>query len=83
MINYYQMQQDFILQEGISDPDIYTYIQSISEVLESINSKSQADIRRLSIAKENLKKIKSYSRRLQQENDHLKEQIQVLEEKKE
>ncbi len=64
-------------------PCIASYIQSVSEVLQSITPRSRRDERRIEIAKQSLKEVRRHSRRLQERVNILEEQVQVLEESKE
>jgi hypothetical protein len=80
-INFYQMQNNFIINEGKPpDPDINAYVQSLEEIINSIVPRSHMDMRRLSLARENIKNIRRHGKRLQQENSTLKEKLRVLEE---
>jgi hypothetical protein len=60
------MQNNFIINEGKPpDPDINAYVQSLEEIINSIVPRSHMDMRRLSLARENIT---------------LKEKLRVLEE---
>lgn len=80
MTNFYEMQKRFILKEGHSPPDMNSYIQALEEALSSLCPASMRDGRRIAIAKENLKNIKSQHRKLQTQHQELQERILQLEE---
>jgi hypothetical protein len=76
------MTREFLLGEGKA-PCLASYIQSISEVLESVTPRSRTDERRIAMAKSNLVEVRRHARRLQERVTVLEEQVQVLEESKE
>jgi len=78
-----KMHQDFILNEGIINPGIGSYIQSLMDVLSRFTPKTVGDSRRLEIAKENLNNIRKHVRRLEERVGTLEEQIKIFEENKE
>lgn len=69
---------DFILNEGKNPPSLDSYIQSLEETLNSLHPSSQTDRRRLEIARENLRNVRRFSRRIQNRNQELEEQVRVL-----
>ena len=72
------------LSEGKNeDIGIREYVQALSETLGSFKPRTLTEQRRLAVAKQQLKEIKSHSRRLQERVTHLEEQINILEENKE
>lgn len=80
MTNFYEMQKQFILNEGQVAPDMNSYIQALEEALSSLAPNSMRDRRRIAIAKENLRNIKSQHRKLQMAHQELQERILQLEE---
>lgn len=64
-------------------PDWKAYLQSIEEALGSIRIRSQRDSRRVELAKHNLKEIKRYMRKMEEQVVTLEEQLKILEEKSE
>jgi hypothetical protein len=76
------MTREFLLGEGKA-PSLASYIQSISEVLESVTPRSRTDERRIAMAKSNLVEVRRHARRLQERVSILEEQVHVLEESKE
>ena len=74
--NFEQMTKGFIVREGVSaPPDAHAYLQSISEVLDSIAPRTRTESRRLSVARENLNHLRRQVKRMS-------EQIKVFEEQK-
>jgi hypothetical protein len=71
----------FLLNEA-TKPTLASYIQSVTEVLQSITPRSRTDARRIEIASENLREIRRYTKRLQERVSVLEEQVKVLEESK-
>ena len=76
------MTREFLLGERKA-PSLGSYIQSVSEVLESITPRSRTDERRIEMARESLKEVRRHTRRLQEHVNVLEEQVRVLEESKE
>lgn len=80
MTNFVEMQKRFIMNEGHSPPDMNSYIQALEEALSSIKPSTMKDHRRIAIAKENLRNIRSQHRKLQAEHKELQERVVQLEE---
>ena len=81
-MDFRRMTREFLLGESKPPPSIASYIQSISEVLESITPRSRTDERRIEIASSSLKEVRRHTRRLQERVGVLEEQVKVLEESK-
>jgi hypothetical protein len=81
-MDFRRMTREFLLGES-RPPSLASYIQSVSEVLESVTPSTQRDQRKIEVAKANLQEVRRYTRRLQERVSVLEEQIQVLEESKE
>ena len=82
MVNFRQMTRKFLMGEAHA-PSLASYLQSISEVLDSVTPRSQRDGRRIEMAKSSLREVRRHTRRLQERVTLLEEQVQVLEESKE
>lgn len=81
MIDFDRLTKDFIVSEGGSKkPTVYSYIQSLSEIVNNLTPRSQTDQRRIQMAREHLKEIKRHTRRLEEQVITLEEQVKVLEE---
>ena len=73
-VDYYKLTKEFLINEGqLPDANILTYVQALSETIANMKPSSQAEGRRLAMAKQQLKEIKKFAKRMQ-------EQINVLEE---
>ena len=62
--------------------EIYSCIQGLGMILESLRAHSIKEANSLNIARKHLREIKRQSRRLIEENKELNEKLQILEEKK-
>ena len=82
MIDLRKMTREFLLGEN-KRPDWKAYLQSIDEALSSIRIRSQRDSRRVELAKHNLKEIRRYMRRMEEQVTTLEEQLKMLEEQSE
>ena len=82
MVDFRKMTREFIVGEAQA-PSLYSYMQSISEVLSAITPRSQTDGRRIEMAKASLREVRRHARRLQERVSLLEEQVKVLEESKE
>ena len=71
--DFYSMTKRFLLGEGKSKPSLASYVQSLSEIVDSFNPRSKTESRRVEIAKEHLREIRKRSRVLE-------ERLHVLEE---
>ena len=79
-INFNNLTRRFLLGEERSKSSIFTYIQGLQETLTNFNPRSKTESRRVSIAREQLREIKRYARKLQNEVELLQEKLNVLEE---
>ena len=77
-----QISSDETLNEGKS-PDIYSYIQTLGEILDNLRPKSVSERRRLDVARQQVREIRRHTRRLSERIALLEEQVQILEETKE
>ena len=83
-VDYYKLTKDFLVNEGqISDTNILTYVQALSETIANMRPRSQAEGRRLAMAKQQLREIKKFAKRMQEQISVLEERVNVLEEIKE
>ena len=81
-INYRKITRNFLLGEAYEAPDVFSYIQSLEEVLNNITTNISGQ-RRMKVAKEHLRNIRRTVRGLNKRVTTLEEQIKVLEESKE
>jgi len=80
-MDFRRMTREFLLGES-KPPSLASYIQSVSEVLESVVPRTQRDGRKIEVAKANLKEVRRHTRRLQERVNVLEEQVKILEENK-
>ena len=73
--------QDF-LNESLDEKTIFTYIQGLEEIISNIKPRTITEKRRMSLAKQHLREVKRYARRMQGENTILQEKLNILEESK-
>lgn len=83
MSKYDKMTRDFILGEGYSPPDVFSYIQSIDEILDNLNVSSLRNERKVKIAKNHIREIRRNIKKIVEENKMLQEKLSILEEEKE
>ena len=58
-MDYYKLTKQFLVNEGqLPDANIMTYVQALSETIANMKARSQAEGRRLTMAKQQLKEIK-------------------------
>jgi|TARA_B100000073_G_C23310424_1_gene402437 hypothetical protein len=79
-INFNNLTRRFLLGEERSKSSIFTYIQGLQETLTNFTPRSKTESRRVSIAREQLREIKRYARKLQNEVELLQERLNILEE---
>ena len=82
MIDFDLMTRKFLLGEGRKSPGMRSYIQSLSEILNTLNPKTQIEKRRIEIALEHVREINRHTRKLEEKVLMLEEKLQVLEEGK-
>jgi len=73
--------KQFILNEG-SGPTITSWIQSLSEGINSLKPRSLSEQRRIEVMKHNLSELKRCARRMKEKISHLEEQVVLLQEDK-
>ena len=72
--------QKFILEEGLDEKTIFTYIQGLEEIILNIKPRTLTEKRRVTLAKSHLREVRKYARRLQNEVGVLQEKLNILEE---
>jgi hypothetical protein len=83
-VDYYKLTKEFLINEGqLPDANILTYVQALSETIANMKPRSQAEGRRLAVARQQLKEIKKFAKRMQEQINVLEERVNVLEEIKE
>ena len=74
--------QNFLLNEGIDEKTIFTYIQGLQEIISNIKPKTMTEKRRVTLAQGHLREVRKYARRMQNEVTVLQEKLSILEEHK-
>jgi len=64
------------------EPDLKSYIQSLSDILINLKPMSLREKRRIDMAIKNLREIKRHTRRLEEKVVMLEEQVNLLDESK-
>ena len=74
--------KDF-LNESIDEKSIFTYIQGLQEIISNLKPRTVSEKRRLQPAKQHIREVRKYARRMLNENMNLQEKLNLLEENKE
>ena len=80
MIDLDKMTRRFLMGESVKPQDISAYVQALQETLGAFKFRTAKDIRRMVVAKEQLREIKLRLRRMNERMKMLEEQVRVLEE---
>ena len=59
------------LNESLDEKTIFTYIQGLEEIISNLKPRTMTEKRRMSLAKQHVREVKRYARRLQNENQVL------------
>ena len=74
-----KLTRDFLLNEAKkAKPSVRAYAESVIDALSNIKVASQSDQRKIDMAKEHLKDIKSLTRRLEIKLESLEKQLEEL-----
>jgi len=68
------------LTESLDEKTIFTYIQGLEEIISNLRPRTITERRRMSLAKQHLREVKRYARRMQNEVSLLEEKLNILEE---
>ena len=74
--------RDFLLNEELDERSIFTYIQGLQEIISNLRPRTVSEKRRLQLAKQHIREVRKYARRIMNENIDLHEKLQLLEESK-
>ena len=74
--------RDFLLNEELDERSIFTYIQGLQEIISNLKPRTVSEKRRLQLAKQHIREVRKYARRIMNENMDLYEKLQLLEESK-
>ena len=70
------------LNENLTEKNIFTYIQGLQELISRFKPRTLTEERRLTLAKQHLREVKRFARRMQNEMEILHEKVNILEEAK-
>ena len=74
-----RLTREFLLNEGKKKkPSVRAYAENVIDILTKIKASSQAEQRKIEMAKEHLKDIKSLTRRLEIKIESLERQLEEL-----
>lgn len=79
--NLNSLTRDFIVNEG-TGPTISSWIQALSENVNSLKPRSLSEERRVEVMKHQLHELRRTSRRMQEQINKLEEQVTILQEDK-
>jgi hypothetical protein len=68
------------ITENVEEKTIFTYIQGLSEALTNFKPKTMTEKRRLALMNQNLREVKRFAKKLQNDVSVLQEKLQILEE---
>ena len=71
--------QDF-LTESLDEKNIFTYIQGLQEIISNLKPRTMTEKRRLQLAKNHLREVKRFARKMNSDMDVLQEKLNILEE---
>ncbi len=72
--------KSFLLNETVEDRTIFTYIQGLDEVISNFKPRTMTEKRRLALARQNLREVRRYAKKMQNEVVVLQEKLNILEE---
>ena len=68
------------LNENLDEKTIFTYIQGLEEIISNLKPKTMTEKRRVSLAKQHLREVKRYARKMNTSIEVLNEKLNILEE---
>lgn len=74
--------QKFVLNEELDEKNIFAYIQGLQEIISNLKPKTLTEKRRLTLAKQHLREVRKYARRMQSDITVLQEKLTIIEESK-
>jgi len=75
--------RNFLINEELDEKSIFTYIQGLQEIISNLKPRTVYEKRRLQLAKQHIREVRKYARRMLNENMNLQEKLNLLEENKE
>ena len=71
----------FLVNEG-EGPSIVSWVQALSENVNSLKARSLSEERRIEVMKHQMREVRRASRRMTEQISHLEEQVNILQETK-
>ena len=71
--------RDF-LNESVDEKNIFTYIQGLQEIISNLKPRTLTEKRRMQLAKQHLREVKRFARKMQNDIGVLQEKLNILEE---
>jgi len=71
--------RDF-LNESVDEKTIFTYIQGLQEIISNLKPRTLTEKRRMQLARQHLREVKKFARKMQNDIGILQEKLNVLEE---
>ena len=71
--------RDF-LTESLDEKNIFTYIQGLQEIISNLKPRTMTEKRRLQLAKQHLREVRRFARKLDNRIGVLEEKLTILEE---
>ena len=75
--------RQFVLNEELDEKTIFTYIQGLHEIISNFKPKTLTEKRRIALAKQHLREVKRYARKMDNDIGLLEEKLNIIEESKE
>ncbi|MHA1940745.1 MAG: hypothetical protein ACW97P_03340 [Candidatus Hodarchaeales archaeon] len=71
--------KDF-LNESVDEKSIFTYIQGLQEIISNLKPRTLTEKRRMQLAKQHLREVKRFARKMQNDIGVLQEKLTIIEE---
>jgi len=68
------------LHESVDEKTIFTYIQGLEEIISNLRPRTMTEKRRVTLAKQHLREVKRFARRMDNDIGVLQEKLHILEE---
>jgi hypothetical protein len=70
------------LNESLDEKNIFTYIQGLQEIISNLKPRTMTEKRRMQLAKQHLREVKRFARKMQSDMSVLQEKLNIIEESK-
>jgi hypothetical protein len=71
--------KDF-LTESVDEKSIFTYIQGLQEIISNLKPRTLTEKRRMQLARQHLREVKRFARKMQNDIGVLQEKLTIIEE---